>query len=194
MMFDMSYSRIVGDEKNIRSKYDHPEILWDKDASDADLELDGRAMSKPYGTPRIVDCLNIANKFFKEKSKQVPLTPLSQRGIKSFWKFTLFSDFLDTGSKIPEGRAVIVEIAKTLAKMEQFWLLERILLEETGDNPPAGHTLYRSEQRKNIMAVVNGLPEWRRKMFLGAVWSYPVGNCGKIGGEGIFSYGLVMPL
>ncbi|MDR2737423.1 MAG: hypothetical protein LBB18_00575 [Puniceicoccales bacterium] len=142
------------------------------------------------------DFLVVVSDLLKSELQQMPLPPLAERGIKKFVNLALvvrWDRVIEKTAKTPAGRAKIMEILGQLAKLRQFDMLKKILLEEGEDDPPTGYTLYRSEQKDAVMALINSLPKEFKDSLLHSTWTYYCGG-NKIGGEKIFGYGSIMPL
>jgi hypothetical protein len=164
------------------------------DRLERDAAFEMRTLRKS-GTSSTSDFLKIIHRLLDDESKQMPLTPLSQRGLEN----VIDTYFINMGTvheavKTPEGRRELMGILKKLAAMEQFQLLEKSLLWGGKVEPPVGYTLYRSEQKDAIMNLISGLPEKIRNSLLNATWTYYCNDGFKITGEEIFGDWELMPL
>jgi hypothetical protein len=163
-------------------------------------ELERAAVLEIYelrvnGGANVVEFLKIIHKLLDDESKRVPLTPLSQRGLEMFVDCAFISGGrVHRAVRTLEGREKVMEILWKLAQMEQFELLEKSLLWGGEGDPPAGYTLYRSEQKDPIMNLINSLPDDTKHDLLRSVWSYYCNGGFKITGERIFGDQHLMPL
>jgi hypothetical protein len=145
-----------------------------------------------YGTQYAIKYLDIVDEFLRSRPKQAP-TPLMQRETEVFLELTISNGFSASESKTVGGRARVMVTLKMLAELEQFDSLVKALVSEgVAGDPPVGYTLYRSEQRSNVMALINNLPEEIKEEVLDSYWEYSCGD--KFTGEKIFGYGYIMPL
>jgi hypothetical protein len=158
-----------------------------------------RGNSEPY------DFLIEVNNLLKIELRKMPLSAVAERGIKKFVIVLINTeDFLpEKAIKTPSNRAKIMEILWQFVKLGQFEIVKKLLLFESDDGdkekgekrtPPIGHTLYRTEQKDAVLALINSLTEKYKKDLLCSTWTYYLRGGFLIGGEKIFGYGSIMPL
>jgi hypothetical protein len=138
--------------------------------------------------------LDVIGRLLKNEG-QMPLTPVSQRGLEKVIK----CDFIGNSRvceavRTADGRKQVMQILKKLAEMKQFGMLRKSLVCCGENDPPAGYTLYRSEQKNDIMALIDGLPKEVKGELLNSVWTYDCNGGFKVTGEELFGDGRLMPL